>query len=155
VPAGLWDAAGEQVLFLDPTLAGAASISPSAPSASHLRASCSMVKLDDYVAEHGLTVDFLKADVEGAELRVILGALATIEARRPVIFAEMLRKHSAPFGYHPNAIIELLAERGYRCYRAENRRLVGFPAMDEETVETNFFFLHTERHSAEIARLVG
>src|SRR5204863_4186469 len=38
VPAGLWSSAGEQVLFIDPTIAGAASVAPSAHAETEQRA---------------------------------------------------------------------------------------------------------------------
>lgn len=49
-------------------------------------------KLDDVVASGNLNVDFLKCDVEGAELLVLRGALHTIERDNPIILFEMLRK---------------------------------------------------------------
>ena len=44
------------------------------------------VRLDDFCSEHGVHPQFLKIDVEGAELDVLRGAAATITANHPVIF---------------------------------------------------------------------
>ena len=85
-------------------------------------------------------MDFIKCDVEGAELFVFQGGVATIRTQQPVIFTEMLRKWSAAFGYHPNDIIALLADAGYHCFTVHDGRLTPFLTMDETTVETNFFF---------------
>lgn len=41
--------------------------------------------LDHYLAERGLSVDVIKIDVEGAELRVLAGAQKTIRDRRPTV----------------------------------------------------------------------
>lgn len=103
-------------------------------------------KLDDFVFENNLTIEFIKCDVEGAELFVYEGGIESIKRDNPVIFTEMLRKWSAKFNYHPNEIINLLATVGYRCFVTKEEQLVEFFSMDENTVETNFFFLHTVKH---------
>jgi hypothetical protein len=91
-------------------------------------------------------VDFIKCDVEGAELFVFRGGKKLLERDKPIIFSEMLRKWSAKFAYHPNQIIQLLADFGYRCFTAKGEKLIEFFSMNEETVETNFFFLHSTKH---------
>lgn len=65
--------------------------------------------------------------------------------------AEMLRMHSAPFGYHPNEIIELMASLGYSCHASTEAGWRPFERMEEETVETNFLFLHRDRHAGLVA----
>jgi FkbM family methyltransferase len=117
------------------------------------RVDCRLKRLDDFTASEGIAVDFIKIDVEGAELFVLRGALETIERDRPVVAAEMLRKWASAHGYHPNEIVGLLAKSGYRCFTVSAGKLVEFSEMDENTVETNFFFLHPERHARKIARL--
>jgi FkbM family methyltransferase len=52
--------------------------------------------LDDYVAGSSARPRIMKIDVEGHELKVLLGAGQTIARLRPLIFAEML--HNADFG---------------------------------------------------------
>jgi hypothetical protein len=32
------------------------------------------------------------------------------------VFAELLRKWSKPFGYHPNDMLTFFAEFGYECF---------------------------------------
>ncbi len=118
-----------------------------------METACITRKLDDILGEAPL--DFIKCDVEGGELFVIQGAQKAIERSRPVIWAEMLRKWSAHFGYHPNRIIELLEGLGYRCFTVQRDRLKEFCCMDEDTTETNFFFLHREAHAAKIEMLEG
>lgn len=113
---------------------------------------CEVTKLDDFVST-ALSLeqlDFIKCDVEGAELFVFEGAIQTIKKYRPIIFSEMLRKWSAKFDYHPNQMISFLKELGYRCFVPHNGRLSEFFEMDENTVETNFFFLHKEKHIGQL-----
>ncbi len=86
-------------------------------------------------------LDFIKCDVEGAELLTFQGGLKTITKYKPIVFTEMLRKWSAKFNYHPNEIIELFKDIGYGCYFVVNDKLHEIKMMTDETIETNFFFL--------------
>ncbi len=96
-------------------------------------------------------VDFIKCDVEGAELNVFRGGLKSIAKHKPIIFTEMLRKWSARYGYHPNAIIDLFHSNGYRCFVINQKMLSKVTKIDDDTVETNFFFLHKDKHASLIA----
>jgi FkbM family methyltransferase len=109
---------------------------------------CTVKRLDDFVSSTPSLerIDFIKCDVEGAELFVFKGAIETIKKDKPIIFTEMLRKWANKFNYHPNQIIYLLKDLGYRCFTIHNGLLKEFFEMDENTVETNFFFLHREKH---------
>ena len=108
---------------------------------------CPVDTLDHFVKEQGVErIDFVKCDTEGAEKMVFAGGAHVFRELRPVVYTEMLRKHAARFGYHPNEIIEMFAGWGYGCYTSESERLLPFEEMDESTVETNFFFLHREKH---------
>ena len=108
---------------------------------------CCFERLDDFANRNNVMgMDFIKCDVEGAELLVYQGGIETIQKYKPVIFSEMLRKWSAKFNYHPNQIIELFESLGYQCYVIHEGKLREFGRVDEETVETNYFFLHREKH---------
>jgi FkbM family methyltransferase len=109
---------------------------------------CEVIKLDDFVSATPSfrKIDFIKCDVEGAELFVFKGAVETIKNDKPIIFTEMLRKWAAKLNYHPNDIISFMSELGYRCFTIEDRHLLPFSIMNETTMETNFFFLHEHKH---------
>lgn len=107
---------------------------------------CHVEKLDDFVITNKLHVDFIKCDVEGAELFAFQGAVETLKLDKPIVFTEMLRKWAAKFDYHPNEIIKLFTLLGYHCFYAEGNALKKLDEMTDETVETNFFFLHSEKH---------
>jgi FkbM family methyltransferase len=107
--------------------------------------SCAVTTLDTYCHKSDVRVDFIKCDVEGAELLVFQGGQQTIARDKPVVFAEMLRKWSTKFNYHPNDILELFFKLGYRCFFVQGAKLQEFFAMDDETVETNFIFCHPDR----------
>jgi len=103
-------------------------------------------KLDRFVHENNTHPDFIKCDVEGAELLVFKGGLKTLERDKPIIFTELLRIWSAKFGYHPNDVIRLLKKLGYRCFFAKESSLIETFMISETTVEKTFFFLHGEKH---------
>jgi FkbM family methyltransferase len=104
-------------------------------------------KIDDFFINERIShLDFIKCDVEGAELLVFQGAIKTLEKYKPIIFSELLRKWSRKFGYHPNEVIQLLVQLGYRSFYVENSRLIEITSIDEVTVQTNFLFLHSKKH---------
>lgn len=115
---------------------------------------CHVELLDDFVRANKLHVDFIKCDVEGAELFAFQGATETLQRDKPIVFTEMLRKWAAKFDYHPNEIIELFTSLGYRCFYADGSTLTELAEMTDDTVETNFFFLHSEKHADLISELV-
>jgi FkbM family methyltransferase len=113
---------------------------------------CKVETLDEYTSKNNIEIDFIKCDVEGAELLVFKGGLDTIKSSKPIIFSEILRKWSEKFDYNPNEIFELFSEIGYLSFTVSGGYLERFYRMDESTQETNFFFLHSERHSCLIAK---
>lgn len=149
---GFSDTAGPVRFFVYPDIAVNASMADHHSGGPSAEVTCEVRTIDEFVATSGERVDLVKCDIEGAELLALRGGLATIEAQRPVIFAEMLRKWSADFGYHPNDIIDLLGGAGYRCFTIGGDGLAELTTMDDETVETNFLFLHGTSHAARISR---
>ncbi|GHV21499.1 hypothetical protein AGMMS49959_10730 [Planctomycetales bacterium] len=115
---------------------------------------CKVTTLDSFVGENSIAkLDFIKCDVEGAEFMVMQGAKTTLNTFKPKLFLEMLRKWSRKFNYHPNDIIEFLTELGYGCFEIIDRKLKRFSVMTEDTISTNFVFLHNEKHRAVIDEL--
>ena len=151
-PFGISSEAGESVFYVNPTIMGAASSSEMSSGNGEPQI-CKLRTLDEVVDMLRVHVDFIKADVEGAELFVFQGGLRTIAESKPVIFAEMLRKHAGTFQYCPNDIIKLLSTLGYQCYVCRGEGLVRFLRMDEQTAETNFVFLHPVKHATKIGKL--
>jgi hypothetical protein len=64
------------------------------------------------------------------------------------VFTEMLRKWAKPFGYHPKDSISFMARLGYRCHAVGPAAPTPLNTMTDESVETNFVFLHGQRHAA-------
>jgi FkbM family methyltransferase len=118
---------------------------------------CEVITMDSYVSKNNINVDIIKCDVEGAELSVFLGGEKTISKNLPIVFTEMLRKWAAKFGYHPNDIIAFFSKLGYKCFHTnENHGLTLSPiaSVNNSTVNTNFFFLHPDKH-VEIIKKYG
>lgn len=114
---------------------------------------CHVEKLDDVVEQKKLKIDFIKCDVEGAELFAFKGGIESIKRDKPIVFTEMLRKWSAKFDYHPNEIIQMFSGLGYECFYCSEDKLVKIDTMTNDTVETNFFFLHSDKHASQISNL--
>lgn len=133
-------------MFYSPSLTGASSFKNLQENATHTKL-INTKTLDDFIQSSKInTIDFLKCDVEGAELLVIEGGMNCIKKHKPILFLEMLRKWSHEFGYHPNEIIEKLKSINYRCFKVKKTDLVEVYQISETEEATNFFFLHNERH---------
>lgn len=104
---------------------------------------CQLTTLDSFVRENGIgKIDFIKIDVEGNEKFVLEGGKETLEAYRPLVYTELLRKHAKRFGYHPNDVIDFMKKFDYTCFTIRQGRLTEVERIEETTEETNFFFLY-------------
>lgn len=75
--------------------------------------------LDDVIPESA-SVEFIKIDVEGAELQVLRGAVKTISRCRPVIVFEHGLGAADCYGTKPEDVYDLLTVRcGLRCFTME------------------------------------
>ena len=153
---GLSDVEKREIFYFDNAESGATSMQNIREKKNITEVECSLRRLDNVVEELGIaSMDLMKIDVEGSELMVLKGGMHSIEKYKPVIFCEMLRKWSAKFGYHPNDIIHLLEGTGYKCYVQNGAGgLKEFGYVTDETVETNYFFLHPEVHGKVINELL-
>lgn len=140
--------------FYSPTVTGAASSQNITENDSMVKLECQANTIDNFVKENNIPkLDFIKCDVEGAEFMVYKGGAETIDKHKPIVFTEMLRKWAAKFNYHPNDIIDFFKRSGYNCYTVHAGKLAQLDRVTDETIETNFFFLHPEKHAAHISAL--
>jgi FkbM family methyltransferase len=151
---GFSDVKKDLKFYFNPELTGNTSLENLTQSNKIEEIKCSVKRIDD-VIKNNQRVDFIKCDVEGAELFVLKGGIQTIKTSRPIIFAELLRKWTAKFNYNPNDVITLLKDLGYKCYTAYQNHLKEIFLVDEDTLETNFFFLHYDEHLSKIEKYLN
>ncbi len=149
LPFGLSEEEGSFEFFYDPTLSVNASLKKLTDKSTVESVACKVSTLDNWAKEK-TRIDFVKCDVEGAELLVFKGGKDVIDRYKPIVFSEMLRKWTAKFNYHPNDIIEFFSNLGYEVYCLKGEHLNSFGKVTEETTETNYFFLHKEAHKNQI-----
>ncbi|MFN0029650.1 MAG: FkbM family methyltransferase [Acidimicrobiales bacterium] len=66
-------------------------------------------------------VSLIKIDVQGAELRVLRGASATLAAHRPALFVEIDEPRLQEFGTSGREVIAHLTAQGYTGHRVSRR----------------------------------
>lgn len=77
--------------------------------------------LDGLCESAGLTrLDFIKIDVEGAEMHILEGGQRSIEAFQPAMLIEIEARHSARYEYAPDEIAGWLTGRGYTMHTWQN-----------------------------------
>jgi FkbM family methyltransferase len=79
--------------------------------------------LDDYVARKGIErIDLIKLDVDGHELRVLLGASETLKAHSPIILMELAAYTLEEAGDSVVDLVSLLHKHGYRFYSTKGMK---------------------------------
>jgi len=117
--SALGEAAGELPLFVPGDDFGQASLARHAAGswskASAVQSFSAPVEtLDEYARRRSLDhLDFVKCDVEGAELPVLRGATETLRTLAPLLYLEVCADWTAGFGYEPSAVPEHLCRLGY------------------------------------------
>ncbi len=76
---------------------------------------CPVLTLDDYCKDFQ-RLDFIKMDIEGAELSALKGGEKTIEKFRPQFLIEINRKACERFSYDPEDIAHFFKKFNYQFY---------------------------------------
>jgi len=88
----------------------------------------SVTSLDDFLShEADPVVDFIKLDVEGAELDILMGSELLLRRKpRPFLLAEVQDIRSRPWGYEAREVIRFLVEKGFKWFAvAQDGSLIG------------------------------
>jgi FkbM family methyltransferase len=122
VPVGLSDRAGEAVLHTPIKASGSlgygiAHLGDADGLREIVTQRVALTTLDAFAAERGLDrLDFVKADVEGWEARVLAGGRETIARLRPALWLEIIADNLARAGDAPRAVFDPLCGLGYRPF---------------------------------------
>ena len=92
-------------------------LGPNAEFARHEQVAVDVDTIDALVPRAGITrLDFIKIDVEGAELHVLQGGEHSIEKFRPAMLIEIEARHTARYQHTAADVAGWIAERGYQMY---------------------------------------
>lgn len=76
--------------------------------------SVALSTIDDFVKRHGVTrLDFIKADIEGWEMRMLAGGVRTLQTLRPVLMLEASDAYLARAGDTVQSMADFIAGVGY------------------------------------------
>lgn len=123
---------------------GAKGQGPNAEFASSRAVDVDVLTLDELCAqEHVDRVDFVKVDVEGAELAVLRGGQAMLARCHPTLLLEIEARHLSKYRTTPAEVVSWLATRGYsmRIWRDG----VWQTADQVTTAGRNYLFVHPDR----------
>jgi FkbM family methyltransferase len=85
--------------------------------------------IDGFVKNHFIErLDLIKADIEGWEMQMLLGAGETLSILRPVVFLEVVNAYLARAGDSRAALWQFMKDRDYKPFRLEP----GLPPFDVE-----------------------
>jgi FkbM family methyltransferase len=125
---------------------GCNSLRPPAVQSETRAVPVEVVTLDVIASKLGLTkVDFVKLDVEGAELDVLKGALGLLQTiPRPVLLVEVYDVRTRPWGYQAHEIVEFLDRLGYRWFKLLDNGSLRIVSSDLDVYDANLVALPTE-----------
>ncbi len=157
VPCALGEYPGEADLYLvDGFQDWCNSLRPPAVDEPVRTVRVSVRRLDDVLAELGVSkVDFIKLDVEGAELSVLHGAMKLLQREsRPAILAEVQDTRTGPWDYAAREIIQFLLRMDYQWFAIAAKGALLPISCDQESYEANLVALPVER-TEEFLNLLG
>ena len=94
-------------------------------------------RLDDYFANYQGSIDFIKMDIQGAEITAIEGMSSLLNKHKRVkLFTEFEPITLKAFGFEPADYLELLQQHGFTMYHLDNEEYSKRPANIDELLET-------------------
>jgi len=150
------EAEGEATLYRADGIADSSASLFSAAAGAAAGEVCRTVALDGWLKQEGLRPpDFLKLDVEGAELAAFQGAATILADFRPLLLVEMEEKNLQAAGASKAAIQAFLRDHGYRAAHLRKGR---WRLLDDvhHTRGRNLFWFNPDipRHREKAGRVV-
>jgi FkbM family methyltransferase len=116
VPVGLWNESKVLEFSLDSSMKdNVGSFTAGKVENTSEMFKCSVNKIDELLKDVE-KIDFIKMDIEGAELFALQGGNSLINKFRPQFLIEINRKACEQFGYNPNRIASFFKELDYQFY---------------------------------------
>lgn len=111
---------------------------------------CQSIALDAYLTENEIgRVDFVKVDIEGAELGFLHGSLNLFSRLEPpIIVMEMASGQTRNFGYSPNDLVSFISHRAeYVFYRINesSRTLTSIDGFEPDDIGANVLCIPAAR----------
>jgi FkbM family methyltransferase len=112
----------------------------------HINYPVTVDTLDGMFVGSDLTrLDFVKVDVEGAELHVLQGGEKIIDEFKPAMLIEIEARHTVRYGYSPDDVVSWLTERGYAMHTWRE----GWRPVSQVSAQTrNYLFCHPQPDAA-------
>jgi len=112
--------------------------------------------LDQYLRQNAIQrVDFMKMDIEGAELSALRGAASLLRTLpRPVLLIEVFEIRTRPWGYSSRDIVKILTDAGYLLYRPAGNGDLETMDPGQDRFDSNLIVVPKERIS-EIANFLS
>jgi FkbM family methyltransferase len=128
---------------------GLSHLGAEASSRDYITELINTVRLDDYaLAQQIEHLDFIKIDVEGAELLVLQGGTASIDAYHPAIYCELNEQMTARLGYATEDVFKFLSDKGYGAFTLDSSGKL-HTVKGVVDGEVDYLFLHPHaRHKA-------
>ncbi|HYM30408.1 MAG TPA: FkbM family methyltransferase [Candidatus Cybelea sp.] len=127
IAAGLSDAPGEAVLALPVKRSGSLGFglahlgADESDGRPRLQQTVPILTIDQFARSNDLArVDFIKADIEGWEIRMLHGGRETLARFRPAVLVELSSAHLSRAGNRPEEAFALLGPLGYRAFRLDD-----------------------------------
>jgi FkbM family methyltransferase len=117
---------------------------------SYQTISSSIITMNEYARQKNISkVDFIKADIEGAELDLLKGSSEILATQHNSVWMlEIQKKSTKLFGYEPVEVFELMRHYGFQAYSIrEGGSLSRFLKYDEHLSDYNFVFARESRLS--------
>lgn len=132
---GLYDQITSSSAFIPNEISGHASLgkhSETWKTDSIQTVTIDLTTLDDYFDKRSLkTVDFIKMDIEGAEINALEGAKKTLQKHKPTLYIEVNAELLKCFKKTPLDLIKFLKKVGYQNFYYQDEKSLEFECFEK------------------------